>query len=69
MSLIRLIADLPDYIVSFKAGSSWLQRGPEKTNNSATPFDRNKDLRSSDGFGHFAFLSADYPDENEFSFF
>jgi hypothetical protein len=59
---------LPDYIASFNPWSSWLQRQPEKTNNLATSFDRNKDLRSSDGFGHFAFLSADYRDENEFFF-
>jgi hypothetical protein len=65
---MRLIADLPDYIVSFNPRSSWLQRQPEKTNSSAKPFDRNKDLRSSDGLGHFAFLAADYREENEFSF-
>jgi hypothetical protein len=35
---MRLIADLPDYIVSFNTWSSWLQQRPEKTNNPATRF-------------------------------
>src|SRR5262245_65665384 len=34
MSLIRLIADLPDYIVSLNPWSSQLRQRPEKTNNS-----------------------------------
>jgi hypothetical protein len=45
-----------------------LQQWPEKTDNSASRFARNKDSRSSNGFTDFAFLAADCRDENEFSF-
>src|SRR4029450_8936576 len=58
-------------ITSFPStlGQTGGSNGPKKTNDSVTRSACNKDPRSSHGFTHFAFLSADHPDESEFLFF